>query len=400
MNDYIYFSELVMVILSPFLFIAIIIFLLPQQMKENLSTDNNRYTSIDGLRGISSIFVFMSHSLLSWRYFFVDGGWINSTPLAIFDKNINEKLAIGFLSLGGLGVSFFFMITGFLFFDQLIRNKGKINFINFFIKRFFRIAPLYYFVILIVFIIVFCTGVVEFPNFKKEINAFLSWITFGFSNIRTISSLIPSSLIVAGVFWTLAIEWKFYACIPILSLFTRTRMTTILFVFLGIIITIVLFYLGKIVDIRLYITFLFGMLASLIVNNYLVPLKTSIFNSPIISTFIFLLFFVAVFKIQFEYSSLIFQSLLGLIFIFIANNNSIFGVLKSRIFIALGKLSYSIYLLHGLVLFLINGVFMKNGNYLLNSILSILLTLVFSVFTYYFIERIGINFGHKITSKK
>ncbi|WP_167349209.1 acyltransferase family protein [Gilliamella intestini] len=107
------------------------------------------------MRGISAIFVFISHSLLSWRYFFVDGGWINNTPLLIFDKNLNEQIEIGFLSLGGIGVSFFFMITGFLFFDQLLRNKGKINIIQFFIKRFFRIAPLYYSVITLVFITVF-----------------------------------------------------------------------------------------------------------------------------------------------------------------------------------------------------------------------------------------------------
>ncbi|KFA59933.1 hypothetical protein A9G34_02345 [Gilliamella sp. Choc4-2] len=397
MNDFIHFYDLLAIILSPFLFIAILNLLLPKSIKENVSKDENKYTSIDGLRGISAIFVFISHSLLSWRYFFVDGGWINNTPLLIFDKNLNEQIAIGFLSLGGLGVSFFFMITGFLFFDQLLRNKGKINIIKFFIKRFFRIAPLYYFVIALVFITVFLTGIPEFPTLKKEIQAFLSWTTFGLSNIKTISALIPTSLVVAGVLWTLAIEWKFYACVPILSIFTRTKLTAILFVFCGIAITIVLFNLGKIKDIRLFLPFFFGMLASLFVNNYLIPLKSGIIKSPITSLFILVFFLFAVFKLQFGYSGLIFQSALGLIFILIASNNSVFGLLKSKIFITLGKLSYSFYLIHGLVLFLINGVIMKSGNFLLNSLVSMLITLLISIFTYYFIERIGINFGHKIT---
>lgn len=396
MIDLIYFHDLLAVILSPILFVVLLRFLLPKSIIDNISKDDNKYNSIDGLRGVSAIFVFMSHSLLSWRYFFVDGGWINNTPLLIFDKNINENFAIGFLTFGGMGVSFFFMITGFLFFDQLLKSKGKINVKNFFIKRFFRIAPLYYTVIVLVFFVVFSTGVAEFETLKKEIQAFLSWLTFGLSNIKTISNLIPTSLVVAGVLWTLGIEWKFYACIPLLSFFTRRKLVAILFVFCGIIITIILFYLGKIKDIRLFLPFLFGMLASLFVNNYLIRLKPSIFSSYIMSFITLALFIIAVFKVQFE-NQMLFQILLGIIFIIIANNNSIFGMLKSKVFIVLGKISYSIYLVHGVILFLINGVLITNGNYLLNSMISMFLTLIISVFTYYFIERKGIDFGHKIT---
>ncbi|OTQ54859.1 hypothetical protein B6D21_09285, partial [Gilliamella apis] len=63
-------------------------------------------------------------------------------------------------------------------------------------------------------------------------------------------------------------------------------------------------------------------------------------------------------------------------------------------------ISYSIYLIHGLVLFLINLVFLRNGSYLVNTLITIFITLLISIFTFYFVERTGINFGGKITKSK
>lgn len=386
--------DLIIVTFIPFLFIYLLDFLLPKKVSVNLKEDDNKYTSIDGLRGLSAILVIIHHTLVSWAYFHFDVIWHRESVAVTFDKTISEKVVTALTFLGQAGVCFFFMITGFLFYDKLIKCKGKLDSSDFFIKRFFRIAPLYYFVILLVFITVFLTGLAEFESLKQEIYSFCSWLMFGILEVKTISSLIPGFLVIAGVIWTLAKEWQFYVCVPILSVFTRNKKTAILFVFFALAGCILVFYVNRNIKLETKLPFVLGMLSSLFVNYY--NLKKFDMKKSIFSIIVLILFW----NIIFEYHQkfLIFYYVnMGLFFILISNGNTIFGILSSKIFIMLGKISYSIYLIHGLVLFWINGVVMKNNNYLVNSIVAILLTLIISVFTYYYIERIGISYGRKIT---
>lgn len=388
--------SLLLIVVCFFVFISIIYYFFPINIKKALVDEENRYQTIDGLRGLAAISVMFAHSLLSWSYFNSSKKWsIPDFATATFNNTISPDIGFMIFSLGGFGISIFFMITGFLFYDKLVRSSGKISIISFFIKRFFRIAPLYYFVIFSVFIIVFFTGLVEFTSTTQCMQAFLSWITFGFSNIKTISSLSPGSTPVAGVLWTLPVEWKFYFCVPFLSFFTKKRMSSVLFVITGIFILILFSFLINTPIINIILPFFMGMLSSLIINNYL-KLSTNIIKSQITSIIMILIFGYVLFQYR---TPLLYNILLGIFFIVVSNGNSIFGILKTKIFMSLGSISYSIYLTHGIVLFVINGVVFKNGSYLLNTLIAIFFTLIISVFTYYFIEKSGINCGNRLINR-
>jgi peptidoglycan/LPS O-acetylase OafA/YrhL len=54
------------------------------------------------------------------------------------------------LLLGPFGVSMFFMITGYLFYSQLLKGKGRPNWKKLYIGRVFRIIPLYWFAVALV----------------------------------------------------------------------------------------------------------------------------------------------------------------------------------------------------------------------------------------------------------
>jgi len=384
------------VAISPFIFMSIMYYLLPKRIKYVLVDEKNRYQTIDGLRGIAAICVMFVHSLLSYHFLYFKTWWDQDTVNQTFDKSISSDFGATIYSLGGFGVCIFFMITGFLFYDKLIRSEGHINIKNFFIKRFFRISPLYYFVILSVFITVLITGLAEFSSLKKTIKSFLSWLCFYFVDIKTISSIAPGSIPLAGVIWTLKVEWIFYFCVPFLSLFNRKKIVSIAFVLLGLATVIILYKLKIIVLTITIMPFFLGMLASLIANNYIKINKKILVNH--ITSFIILL--ITIYSIFLHKKQFVYCLLLGLVFIAISNGNSIFGILKTKILISLGSISYSIYLIHGLVLFLINLVFLRNGSYLLNTLITIFLTLFVSIFTFYFIERTGVTFGAKITKLK
>lgn len=388
---------LLFVVISPFVFMSIMYYFLPKRIKHVLVDEKNKYQNIDGLRGIAAICVMFVHSLLSYHFLHFKTWWDQDTVSQTFDKSVNLDVGAIIYSLGGFGVCIFFMITGFLFYDKLIRSEGHINIKNFFIKRFFRISPLYYFVILLVFVSALITGPAEFSSLKKCIKSFLSWLFFYFVDIKTISSIAPGSVPLAGVLWTLKIEWIFYFCVPFLSLFNRRKIVSIAFVLLGLA-TIIIINESKIMVLTItnIIPFFFGMLASLIANNYLKINKRILVNH--ITSFIILL--ITMFSVFLHNKQLVYCLLLGVVFIVISNGNSVFGLLKTKILISLGSISYSIYLIHGLILFLINLVFLRNGSYLVNTLITIFITLLVSIFTFYFVERTGINFGGKITKSK
>jgi len=142
--------------------------------------------------------------------------------LAVISVMLGHWLAIGHLKsiLGGIGVNLFFVLSGFLIAGILIRNKNSIqanestllfSVKQFYIRRFLRIFPIYYLVILISYII-------NFELCRKIIWWLLSYT----SNIYWI---INGPLI--GHFahlWSLAVEEQFYILFPFFILLTPKRL--------------------------------------------------------------------------------------------------------------------------------------------------------------------------------
>ena len=111
-------------------------------LKVKLKSPINRFETIDGLRGFLAISVFIHHSSIWYKYLHT-GHWV------VPDSNL-------FNQLGQTGVAYFFMISSFLFVNRLIEFKGEnYDWKSFFVKRFFRLAPLYFFIMIIIIIIVF-----------------------------------------------------------------------------------------------------------------------------------------------------------------------------------------------------------------------------------------------------
>ena len=119
-----------------------------------------------------------------------------------------------FKSGGGIGVSFFFVLSGFLITYLLVKeklNKPNINLKRFFVNRVLRIWPLFYLMVILVFLLPF--------DFKQEIGFHmcgggydLDWkYSFTFlENYKMLMTDMTPKTTPLPVFWSLCIEEHFY----------------------------------------------------------------------------------------------------------------------------------------------------------------------------------------------
>lgn len=118
-----------------FAFVAICIGLMSTYFiydRLSISTTSGRFFTIDGLRGYLAFFVFLHHSCI-WYYYLGSGVWANP-PNRVF------------VHFGQIGVSLFFMITGFLFFSKMLDSrKSGVDWLRLYSSRFLRLTPLYVF---------------------------------------------------------------------------------------------------------------------------------------------------------------------------------------------------------------------------------------------------------------
>jgi len=140
--------------------------------------------SLDGIRAISFLLVFFSHA------------------------------GLGSLVPGGIGVTIFFFLSGFLI-TTLMRvefeKNGSVNFPHFWLRRVFRIFPPFYLVLLcaaIASLVFDPPGTLYWPAVRAQLLHFTNyWIIWhGYTGQ-------PSG---TGVYWSLAVEEHFYLIFPFL----------------------------------------------------------------------------------------------------------------------------------------------------------------------------------------
>ena len=149
----------------------------------------DRLEFIDALRGLAALYVVMYHLVLL------------PTP----DLKMSPIFA-NIISFGGSGVVLFFVISGFTMAYLSRRREGEENgTAKFFIRRFFRIMPLYY-AWLIFYPIYFLVS----ANARRSLTDILLSISMLFNLIPSkYEGIVPAS-------WTLGIEILFYLVFPYL----------------------------------------------------------------------------------------------------------------------------------------------------------------------------------------
>lgn len=290
-----------------------------------------RYQTIDGLRGYLAFFVFVHHACI-WHFYLVSGKW------QVPPSNL-------YTHLGQTSVSLFFMITGFLFYGKLLDNKRKpFDWPMFFVARLLRLGPLYGLatIVLLGLVVIESKGVlVDSAGYVMRSAMRLMLFTIpGMPDVNRVSTL----HVTAGVNWSLPYEWYFYLSMPLLA-FSRRIQVPWQFMLVGIAALAFAFANGAAP--YFMCVFASGIAAAIAVRQAaFVRFATTRHASMLALAGIAVV--VARFPTAYGYPQLV---LLTIPFCLIAGGADLFGALRARASHALGELSYGVYLLHGMVLF-------------------------------------------------
>ncbi|MEP6906847.1 MAG: acyltransferase family protein, partial [Pseudoxanthomonas sp.] len=146
-----------------------------------------RLDFLDSLRGLAAIYVLIYHMLLLPQPNLVPPQWAEKAALA-----------------GGTGVTLFFIVSAFsLYYTMPLRLKDPHPMLSFYLHRFFRIAPLFYFLVVITLLRDAWKFDVVHP--WQDVAASLSFVF----------NLWPGKqegFVWAG--WTIGVEMIFYALFP------------------------------------------------------------------------------------------------------------------------------------------------------------------------------------------
>jgi len=321
-----------------FLFISIIIILIGSVVIVNkiipIAIYPVKHPEIDGLRGYLAFCVFLHHAYI-WFYFLHHGEW--KEP----DSNL-------FNQLGQTAVVLFFIITAFLFTSKLIQAKNKeFDWKKYIISRFYRLFPIYFFSILVVFTIVAILSDFQIKDsFFNIVKSLLDWLFFTISGPSDINGIEDTYLINTGVAWTLPYEWMFYFLLPLFGLFFKVKTNTKILIYFTLIFLVIV-TLNK-SSLKNFIPFLGGVLCSIIFKekDKYTFLKNASFAILAIALMILSVYFFNSGKkiIPIICSTFLFATIVA--------RNSYFGILSSVFSRRFGQITYSFYLLHGIILFI------------------------------------------------
>ncbi|MCG8670517.1 MAG: acyltransferase [Pseudomonadales bacterium] len=156
---------------------------------------------LDGLRAISMLLVLFYHAMLA-----VSASYENP-------QQVLETVGLGWLWIfnGDLGVDLFFVISGFLIAGILLKEgerSGSLDLKRFYAHRVLRILPAYYFVLLLYFM-------AGLPNKENML-----------SNVLFFNNFLPGDAQAMNWSWSIAVEEQFYFVFPIM-LFMLTKLNRI-----------------------------------------------------------------------------------------------------------------------------------------------------------------------------
>ena len=174
--------------------------------------------SIDALRGLAALMVLVYHARASM--------WVGTgATYREYGLSVNPNALLGYLSFpfsyGGLGVTLFFVLSGYCIHRRGARQiaqgrEGELNWKSFALRRFWRIYPTYVFALLLTMAIDHWLSLTHSPNPGQD-NSLFSFVVSLFTLQGFIAPFYGSN----GVFWTLAMEIHLYLAYPLLFYLSR-----------------------------------------------------------------------------------------------------------------------------------------------------------------------------------
>ncbi|PXV64457.1 peptidoglycan/LPS O-acetylase OafA/YrhL [Dysgonomonas alginatilytica] len=349
--------------------------------------ETKKYEYIDSLRGIAVLMVLMVHV----------GNFFKIPTTEYF-----SHLFFGPIYSGRMGVQLFFIISSFTLMFSFERRSGEKNGTsNFYIRRFFRIAPMYYLAIIAITIYYIRTNTVNWDILTSP------WYISNFLFLNTLTPYWIKTVVPGG--WSISVEFLFYIIFPfIASRIKNINMSAIALCISLIIATLFIFITRKdffysqfdFNQISFYNqlpVFFIGIFAYWLTKESYKEIKNRTWLLFIIVLFLFTMMMVPYY---------LFYCIIYCILIFILSKKP-YKFLCNKWFSMVGRVSFSMYIVHFFLIIMMNNLgighlipvtnmFTSIVNFVLLYMLVFTLTYTISYFSYKFIELPGQNLGKKL----
>jgi peptidoglycan/LPS O-acetylase OafA/YrhL len=357
---------------------------------ENLN--RQYYPVLDGIRGCAILLVIFYHNFGFINYFFF--GW--------------------------LGVDLFFVLSGYLITDILLKTLGTKNYLrNFYMRRILRIFPLYY--LSLIFFLLIIPNIPNIPiNFSYYIQNQLwlwtylqNWL-FIFKTTNTTNAL--------HHFWSLAVEEQFYLLWPLAILIVR-KIKYLLWLMLALLIAVItiryFIWIYKIEDLAYFNLYTFTRIDGICIGCILSLVQQINFSllKKYTSTIVFILaglnfifYFVnSRYKFSFPYLAIVGYTTFAVLFALliheaVSNETRIINfIFNNRFLKFFGKISYGLYIYHWPLYLLLapyiirwSQTNMKNfSSQIIASVTATIVAVVISFISFRYFETIFLKWKNR-----
>jgi peptidoglycan/LPS O-acetylase OafA/YrhL len=204
---------------------------LKRQPRRHQAGTRIHFPGLNALRFFAAAMVIVHHTEQGKALYGLDTLWDG--------KSFWSPLCV---AAGDFGVSFFFVLSGFLITYLLLaerRETGSICLKEFYVRRALRIWPLYYALTLFCFLILPYFSIFHVPNMWNVLDA-QRWSRFSlflFMWVPVTFFVNAPGIFAGGVLWTASVEEHFYFLWPLIIRRLKSR---ILFALVGIVILLVI----------------------------------------------------------------------------------------------------------------------------------------------------------------
>lgn len=342
--------------------------------------ENNKvyFPGLNGLRFFAAFAVVVTHIELVKHFQGYPTFWVENTTNELSIKNILQKIVF---EAGGLGVYFFFVLSGFLITFLLLTEKAKTGTVaikKFYWRRVLRIWPLYYLIVILGFFIIpyITTGGFNFTNKELNdhygLNLFLYLIIF-----PNIAHAMFNPVPLISQTWSIGVEEQFYIIWPVLAKKANNILKALVAVFIVMIsikvFLLLLFKLGYGNSTLLAIKKFFAMskiecmtmggMGAYFLFHYQEKFKKLVYHPIVLPLSLIGIPVLILFtpKALQDGIHLVYSLFFLCIIANVSGNPNSFLKLENKIFNFLGKISYSIYMYHFMMIPAMFFLFKKVG---------------------------------------
>ncbi len=370
---------------------------------------SDRITKLDGLRGVLSLIVALNHSFLIVVIPNFANVW-GENYMVFHDLQAKIQQLFMLIGNGGVAVTMFFIISGLVLGQSL--NRVEISargLIGFFVKRFLRLYPVYFLVIILTAVYMRLGFV--YQTFPYASTWYHWWMNFQMTFKEFFYNLFFIHTYLGGVTWTLRVILIASLILPLFYTLTKRTgwLVDLLITTVLIVASFTILNIEGFRDLRYLYMFFLGLILPKFIKFFSdLPRWLISLSLP----FLVILLFIIRYATD-EYFGGVIESLISWLIIgtlVYSEKTKIFDFLSRKSFLFFGKISYSLFLIHFFILYLLARIMFQllpNLPYL-DNYLIIHLTLLFlsltiatlvSVLVHCYVELPSLTFANSVSDR-